>query len=76
MNYMKKQMISKHSSDDHSIEEVYNQIAPLIRQARTNIMRTIDTTMVQTYWNIGKFIVEEEQRGGMVQSFYERSQNV
>lgn len=61
---MKKQMISKHSSNDQSVEDVYNQIAPLIRQARTHIMRTIDTTMIQTYWNIGKFIVEEEQRGG------------
>lgn len=58
-------MVSKNSSNDQSIEDVYNQIAPLIRHARTNIMRTIDTTMVQTYWNIGKFIVEEEQRGGM-----------
>jgi hypothetical protein len=62
---MKKKMILNNSSNSQSIENAYNRIAPLIRHARTNIMRTIDTTMVQTYWNIGKFIVEEEQRGGV-----------
>lgn len=45
---MKKQMVSKNSSNDQSIEDVYNQIAPLIRHARTNIMRTIDTTIRPT----------------------------
>ena len=58
-------MIPHKPSNDQSIEAVYNQIAPLIRHARTSIMRTIDTTMVHTYWNIGRHIVEEEQRGGV-----------
>lgn len=26
-------------------------------------MRSVDTTMVQSYWQIGRYIVEEEQGG-------------
>lgn len=56
---MTKQMLPIHTS----IDKVYEQIAPLIRNARTSIIRTIDRTMVHTYWNIGRYIVEEEQAG-------------
>src|SRR5688572_2290904 len=61
---MTKEIISHASSSDESIEEVYNRISLLIRDARTKVIRTIDTTMVYTYWRIGRYIVEEEQRGG------------
>ncbi|OGT07977.1 MAG: hypothetical protein A2X78_00240 [Gammaproteobacteria bacterium GWE2_37_16] len=42
---------------------IYTQIASVIKEARAKVMLTIDTTMVQAYWHIGKYIVEEEQRG-------------
>lgn len=45
------------------ISTVYEQIASIIRDARANIVRAIDTTMVHTYWYVGKYIVEEEQLG-------------
>jgi predicted nuclease of restriction endonuclease-like (RecB) superfamily len=66
---MNKKVINKKvqtkvtKSNGSQINTVYEQIASVIRQARTKIMRTIDTTMVQTYWHIGKYIVEEEQKG-------------
>lgn len=60
---MKKQMILINPSYDKSIDRIYDQISPLIRRARESVMRAIDTTMVHTYWNIGRYIVEEEQTG-------------
>ncbi|MBY0293203.1 MAG: hypothetical protein K2W92_07955 [Alphaproteobacteria bacterium] len=60
---MKKQMIPINPSYDKSIDRIYDQISPLIRHARESVMRAIDTTMVHTYWNIGRYIVEEEQTG-------------
>lgn len=42
---------------------VLNDIRQLITQARQQLQRHINTTMVYTYWRIGKRIVEEEQQG-------------
>lgn len=39
------------------------QIVDLLQSARNNIVRTINQTMVQTYFEVGKMIVEEEQKG-------------
>ena len=44
-------------------DTLYERIASIVRAARTNIVRTIDTTMVKAYWHIGNYIVEEEQGG-------------
>jgi predicted nuclease of restriction endonuclease-like (RecB) superfamily len=41
----------------------YEEIKTLLHQARTHVYSTINTTMTQTYWQIGKRIVEEEQHG-------------
>jgi predicted nuclease of restriction endonuclease-like (RecB) superfamily len=45
------------------IDLLYERIAPVIREARSSVMRTIDTLMVVAYWEIGRQIVEEEQHG-------------
>ena len=48
-------------------EKNYNQlidwIGDLIAQSKQHIASTINTTLVQTYWQIGKYIVEFEQNG-------------
>lgn len=44
-------------------EEIYSQIAMYLQSAREKAVRSINTTMVQTYWLIGKIIVEEELKG-------------
>ncbi len=40
-----------------------NDIKVLLHSARNSIYQTINATMTQTYWEIGKRIVEEEQGG-------------
>ena len=44
-------------------KSLFSQIAELISEARTQIRTTINSTMVVTYWNIGRIIVENEQNG-------------
>lgn len=44
-------------------EIFYNRIADLLKISRNNLIHTVNTTMVYTYYEIGKAIVEEEQRG-------------
>ncbi len=41
----------------------YNKVIELLKQARNSVVRTINKTMVYTYFEIGKIIVEEEQKG-------------
>lgn len=38
-------------------------IKKIIENSKKHIVRNINTIMLQTYWNIGKRIVEEEQQG-------------
>jgi len=43
--------------------EFYNKVVELLKQARNSVVRTINKTMVYTYYEIGRIIVEEEQKG-------------
>ncbi|WP_278626460.1 PDDEXK nuclease domain-containing protein [Parabacteroides gordonii] len=47
-------------SDGHSLVE---RIELLITEARKRVISTVNTTMVYTYFEIGRMIVEEEQNG-------------
>lgn len=40
-----------------------SDIKALINEARMHIVRSVNTAMVVTYWEIGRHIVEEEQNG-------------
>ncbi len=42
---------------------VLNKVSKLLEDARRKTIRQINTVMVDTYWHVGKLIVEEEQRG-------------
>ena len=42
---------------------IYDRIRKIIEEARGNVARAINTEMVIAYWQIGREIVEEEQRG-------------
>lgn len=42
---------------------LYEQIAELIQDARQVVVTQVNTTLLTTYWNIGKLIVEYEQVG-------------
>lgn len=41
----------------------YSQIVELLQSARNKVVRTVNQTMVLTYFEIGKMLVEEEQEG-------------
>jgi len=42
---------------------LFEQIRTLVEQARGHAARAVNQTMVETYWHIGRLIVEEEQVG-------------
>ena len=49
----------------HEIEnihqDVYNNIKQLMDQARNRVSREVNNILIQTYWEIGRVIVEDEQ---------------
>lgn len=42
---------------------LYNNVRKILIEARNNVYRAVNFTMVTAYWNIGRLIVEEEQKG-------------
>jgi len=46
-----------------SVDNIYSDIKNILENARKSIVRSVNSTMVAAYWNIGKIIVEEEQKG-------------
>jgi predicted nuclease of restriction endonuclease-like (RecB) superfamily len=42
---------------------LYSKIAELLRGARQTVVRAVNQTMVYTYYEIGRMIVEDEQKG-------------
>jgi predicted nuclease of restriction endonuclease-like (RecB) superfamily len=45
------------------LNQLYNKVAELIDLARKKVATAVNLTMVHTYFEIGKMIVEEEQQG-------------
>lgn len=45
--------------------ELYSDLKNIIEQFRKIVITNVNTIMLQTYWNIGKRIVEEEQNGNL-----------
>ncbi len=43
--------------------DFYNKVANLLKEARESVVRTVNKTMVYTYLEIGRMIIEEEQNG-------------
>lgn len=43
--------------------QLANRISELLISARTKVLHTVNNTMVLTYFEIGRMIVEEEQNG-------------
>lgn len=48
---------------DPKIDSLLGNLGVLIRQARQQVLRAVDTIQVQTCWEIGRHIVEFEQQG-------------
>lgn len=43
--------------------KLYNDVKNIIQTARENTYQAVNFNMVQAYWNIGRIILEEEQKG-------------
>ena len=43
--------------------ELIRNIASIIQQARSQVRQTVNQAMVQSYWEIGRLLVEDEQHG-------------
>ncbi len=55
--FMKKREVLK------PIESTYQSVKQILEEARKTAYSAVNFAMVQAYWNIGKVIVEEEQKG-------------
>jgi predicted nuclease of restriction endonuclease-like (RecB) superfamily len=44
-------------------QDLYLKVKEVLEAARSNAYRAVNFAMVQAYWNIGRLIVEEEQKG-------------
>lgn len=51
------------TSLDVDLEDIYQTVVYYIRQARENVVKSVNTEQVIAYWHVGKTIVEKEQRG-------------
>ena len=52
--------------------ELLNNIRQLLAESRQTLQQTVNTVMVQTYWHIGRLIVEDEQQGKSRSEYGER----
>lgn len=43
--------------------DLLQAIRNILDQARQSLQQTVNNTMVQAYWQVGRLIVEEEQQG-------------
>jgi hypothetical protein len=49
--------------EQNNQNDFYNKISNLLNEARKSVVQAINKTMVYTYFEIGRMIVEEEQNG-------------
>lgn len=50
-------------------DNFYDRIARLLIEARNSVVQTVNKTMVETYFEVGRMIIEEEQ-GGNIRAEY------
>ncbi len=53
--------IKKYENEEYEV--LISEIGRLLETAKANIANTINSVLVDTYWHIGKYIVEYEQNG-------------
>lgn len=55
--------MSKIQVQSKNIEQIYQRIKEVLTNARSRAWQAINTPMVASYWEIGRIIIEEEQKG-------------
>ena len=46
----------------HTTDGLYSQVAELIQGARKQVATQVNSALLATYWNVGRLIVEDEQK--------------
>ena len=60
---MMENEIIKNENIDPKYQELVSDIGGLLVNARQHIANSVNTILVDTYWQIGRYIVEYEQKG-------------
>lgn len=60
MHHRKEQLMKNEIVNDNEINNLYVDIRELIEQSRNKVYKTVNTEMINLYWNIGKMIVEKQ----------------
>ena len=55
--------LNSYPEPNNNIDPVYQRIRDILRQGRNKALQAVNEEMVRAYWEIGREIVEEEQRG-------------
>ncbi|MDR2648001.1 MAG: DUF1016 N-terminal domain-containing protein [Oscillospiraceae bacterium] len=50
---------------NNEMDMLVAEIRAIMEAARTNLSREVNTTMLNTYWQVGRTIVEREQNGNL-----------
>ena len=50
-------------TNDQAIQGIYQQVRAILIRSRSRAWQAVNAEMVACYWEIGRLIVEEEQRG-------------
>ncbi len=56
-------MVKKREAVAPAVAELYREVRSVLEQARASSYRAVNTAMVQSYWQVGRLIVEHEQGG-------------
>jgi hypothetical protein len=59
----KEKLEQRDSMNEITNTNLIYELKNLIQLAKTKVVTVVNTTMVQTYWQIGKMLVEDEQQG-------------
>ncbi|MDO9565566.1 MAG: PDDEXK nuclease domain-containing protein [Candidatus Desulfaltia sp.] len=54
---------NRHELTTRNGNSLFDRIVIILEQARTNVVRTVNSEMVLAYWHIGREIVQELQKG-------------
>lgn len=60
---MRKTEMQEQRAGNMINQNLYSEISRLIQEARSRVVQSVNWTMVTTYWEIGRRIIEEEQGG-------------
>ncbi|WWW14936.1 hypothetical protein Spiro2_001822 [Spirobacillus cienkowskii] len=55
--------MSKSNLDKSKNKHFFDKVFGIIFESKKKIITSVNTLMLQSYWHIGKTIIEEEQKG-------------